>query len=134
MLFPFNKIITAFVLTSFLTVVFFSFAVMIHGPDGRMSGNCLFSASSVSLCPQDTVAVAIHHLSAYHAFLNAPVGSGLTAIIISLLFVIGTFYVIFTHSPLLGLRAVVNVLGDPPLTTSHDRKITHWLSLKATAF
>ena len=80
------------------------------------------------------MAVAIHHLSAYHAFLNAPVGSGLTAIIISLLFVIGTFYVIFTHSPLLGLRAVVNVLGDPPLTTSHDRKITHWLSLKATAF
>lgn len=124
-----KKIITALVLTSFLTVAIFSFAVMMQGPDGRMKGDCPFSVVGQSICPQDTVAVAIHHISAYQAFLNVPVSSGLTALIISLLFVVCAIFFIFIRSPLLEPPSFVYIPNDSPLTSLSGRKITRWLSL-----
>lgn len=125
----FKKSITALVLISFLTITLFSFAVMMHGPDGRMDGDCPFSAMGQSICPQDTIAVAIHHISAYQAFLNVPVSSGLTALIISLLFVAYASLLIFTRLPLLGPPTFARVPYDSLSTDSHSRKITRWLSL-----
>jgi hypothetical protein len=124
-----KKIIAALVLTSFLTVVIFSFAVMMQGPDGRMEGDCPFSVVGLSICPQDTVAVAIHHISAYQAFLNVSVSSGLTALILSLLLAVCAIFFIFIRSLLLGSPSFVCVPNDSPPTGSSGRKITRWLSL-----
>ncbi len=124
-----KKIIAALVLTSFLTVAIFSFAVMIQGPDGRMEGDCPFSVVGQSICPQDTVAVAIHHISSYQSFLNVPVGAGLTALVISLLFVMFIALFIFIRSPLLEPPSFVCVQNDYSSTSSSGRKITRWLSL-----
>ncbi|MEK7609855.1 MAG: hypothetical protein AAB470_01890 [Patescibacteria group bacterium] len=124
-----KKIITVLVLTSFLTVAIFSFAVMTRGPDGRMEGDCPFSVVGQSICPQDTVAVAIHHISAYQSFLNMPVGSGLTALIVSLLFAVCAALFILISSPLLGPPAVARILYDSPSIGLRSRKLTRWLSL-----
>jgi dolichol kinase len=102
---------------------------MMQGPDGRMVGDCPFSAMGASLCPQDNVAVAIHHVSAYYAFLNVPVGTSFAALMISLLLVACTLLIITIRSPLLGLPILAYVLYDSPPPNAYSRKITRWLSL-----
>ena len=126
-----QKIISSLVLAPFLTIVLFSFAFMTHGLDGQMSGDCPFSSGGmgVSLCPQDTLALAIHHISVYNAFLNVPVGTGLIAIIISMIFAVGVLFVIFIRPPFLGPPAFARVLYHSLLSASRDRKIIAWLSL-----
>lgn len=125
----YQKIISLLVLASFMAVTFFGFAIMMHGPNGWMSGDCPFSVMGASLCPQNTLATAIHLISAYHTFLNVPVGAGLTTLVISLLFAVCILLVIFIRSPLLGPPALVGIFYDSPPAASHKRKITRWLSL-----
>lgn len=123
------KIITSLVLTSFLMIVFFSFATMMHGPDGRILGDCPLSVLGASLCPQDIVSVARHHISAYYTFLNVPVGAGLAPLIAFLLFVISAVLLTFVRLPLLGPPALSYVLYDSQSADSYSKKITRWLSL-----
>ncbi len=125
----YKQIITILVLASFLSVAFFSFNVMMQGPDGRMVGDCPFSAMGASLCPQDTAAVAIHHVSAYYAFLNVPVGTSFAALIISLILAVCSILIISIRSPLSGPPIPATVLYDSPPPNSYNRKITRWLSL-----
>lgn len=125
----FKKIINILVLASFIAIVLFSFAFMMQGPDGSMTGDCPFSAMGQSLCPQDTVAIAIHHISSYHAFINVPVGTGMMTIILSLIFAICSVFIIFIRSPLLGPPAFARISYDSPSANLHTRKITRWLSL-----
>jgi hypothetical protein len=124
-----KQILAILIFASFLSVVFFSFNIMMQGPDGRMVGDCPFSAMGASLCPQDNVAVAIHHVSAYYAFLNVPVGTSFAALMISLLLVACTLLIITIRSPLLGLPILAYVLYDSPPPNAYSRKITRWLSL-----
>lgn len=125
----YTQIITALVLASFLSVAFFSFNMMMQGPDGRMIGDCPFSALGASLCPQDTVAAAVHHISAYYAFLNVPVGSSFAALMITLLLVAATLLVISIRTLLLGPPILATVLYDSPPPNAYSGKITRWLSL-----
>ena len=125
----YKQIITALVLASFLSVAFFSFNMMMQGPDGRMVGDCPFTALGASLCPQDNMAVAIHHVSAYYAFLNVPVGTSFAALMISLLLVASALLIISIRSPLLGPPIPATILYDSPPPNSYSRKITRWLSL-----
>ncbi len=124
-----KKIITTLVLASLIMIMFFSFTLMMNGPNERMLADCPFSVMGASLCPQDIVAVVIHHISAYHAFLNVTVSAGLTTLIISLLFAICAVLVIFIHLPLFGPPAFVPILHDSPLLDSYSKKIIRWLSL-----
>ena len=101
-----KKIIALLVLVSFMVIIFFGFAIMLHGPDGQMQGNCPFSAPGVSLCPQDTLAVALHHISSYHSFLNVPINFNIAAFIISLLF---ADYSFLQHTIVNDWKVVVSV-------------------------
>jgi len=100
-----------------------------HGPDGRMQSDCPFSAMGVSLCPQDTVAMAFHHISAYNSFLNVPVNLGITTFIISLLLVAGAMLAVSLNITLFELPVLVGIFYHFPLDVSYKRKITRWLSL-----
>lgn len=127
MSFLFKKITTALALLSFVAMVFFSFASMSYGADGRMQGDCPFSNMGTSLCPQNALPGAVHHLSAYQSFLNAPVHFNITVLLIALLAMVATALVFLFH-PLL-YRPLAPILYSSPPFTSHDRKIKRWLSL-----
>ncbi|TSA45201.1 hypothetical protein D4R51_02270 [bacterium] len=101
---------------------------MTKEPDGRMFGNCPFSAMGVSLCPQDIVAMVFHHASAYQSFINIPVNSGATALV-SLLLAAFAILLASLGSFMLGSPAPFGILYNPPPNTSYHRKTTHWLAL-----
>ncbi|MBI5405517.1 hypothetical protein HY972_00555 [Candidatus Kaiserbacteria bacterium] len=121
---PFKKVVAPFVFAAFLTTTFFSFAGMTYGSDGRMQGDCPFSAAGASLCPSSALPGAIHHIDAVHSFLNVPVNSALAALMISLLIGI----LVFSPYPFL-YRPPAPVSYTPTPFTSEDRKIKRWLSL-----
>jgi len=125
----FKKIISYIVLVSFLTVILFSFSVMMHGPNESVSNDCPFSAMGVSLCPQDAVAVVFHHISAYNSLFTVPVSFGVVALILSLLLAVCTVLILSLRPPPFALPVVIASFSDSPSVTSYDRKITHWLSL-----
>ncbi|TSC67323.1 MAG: hypothetical protein CEO19_283 [Parcubacteria group bacterium Gr01-1014_73] len=126
-LFLFKKITTAFILASFLMIALFSPYMM--STDGRMSGNCPFSVNRTSLCPQGALALAIHHISAYHSFFNVFVNSGITAIIFTLLLALSAILILSISPLLFRPLAIIGRLHDFPPAIPRNKKITRWLSL-----
>lgn len=124
----FKKIITSFILLSFIMIVLFSFAVMMHGPGERMSGNCPFSAMGVSLCPQNIVAMIFYHISAYQSFINVSVNFGVAALA-SFLLAAGAVLAASISPSLFRLLAPLGILYDSPPDASRERKKTRWLAL-----
>lgn len=126
----FKKIITSLVLASFLMVVFFSLGFMIHRPDGTMEGTCpLSSPSEESLCSQNTIFSALHHISAYQSLLNVQVSSNMTLGLLSLLLLVLVFIVSLRDFSLLNRLLYFNRRSNSPLPLSGTRKIIRWLSL-----
>jgi len=115
-------------LVSLLAVVFFSFAAVTHGSESGMQNDCPFSAMGAPLCPQDLVAAAVHHISAYQSLLNAPVGSGIMAIIIALLMLAYGIFIFFARPPASPPKLIGYFRNSLP-DSSRDRETTHWLSL-----
>jgi len=114
------------ILVSLLSV-FFSFAGMAYGSDGRMQGDCPFSNMGASLCPQSVLPGAIHHISAYQSFFNVPVNPGISALIIALLLAVSVAIVFPFRLTLYTIPIFVPY--NPTPSTSHNRKIKRWLSL-----
>ncbi|TSD03428.1 MAG: hypothetical protein Athens071416_109 [Parcubacteria group bacterium Athens0714_16] len=123
-----KKTIASFVLLSFLIIVFFSFVVMMHEPNGGMSKNCLFSTVDVSLCPQDALVMVFHHISSYQSFINIPIDFGISILVIFLLFVLYTILTTFINSSQFKLVSI-GISYSPPQETSHERKIARWVAL-----
>jgi hypothetical protein len=114
-----KKFIVCLILTSFLTVAFFSFAVMTYSSDGSMAGDCpLSTAMGASLCPQDVFNIAVHHISAYYSFFNILISLGA---LIGLIF----FASLYSFSP---PSLAARYHTSPPLY-SRQRKKVHWLAL-----
>jgi len=128
MAFTFKKIVAPLVFASFLMVAFFGFAAMTSGQDGRMQGDCPFSATGASLCPQDILPGVIHHLSAYQSFLNVPIGFNLTVLLIALL-AFSIAPILFWGSLVLVPIAFEKVLYESPPSISYNKKRIRWLSL-----
>lgn len=122
-----RTILFPLILTSFIASAFFGFALMTSGTDGRMRGDCPFSATGVASCPQDALEAALHHLSSYQSFLSVPMNPGTTAFIIALLAVVFIAFVFLFHPLLYG--PPILTLYASPTSTSHDTKIKRWLSL-----
>jgi len=125
----FKKIIVLFILSSFLTIVFFSFATMIHESDGNMSKGCLFSTGGTFLCPQDALIMVFHHVSSYQSFINVPTNFGITALVIFLLFIAYIVLIIFSNLSRFEFSTPVGVFYSPPQKIPYKRKITHWIAL-----
>src|SRR3989338_7447378 len=127
----FGKIAVSFVLVSFLAITLFSFTFMMSNADGEMPGDCPFSPMGVSLCPQNTVAVAIHHISSYQQFISVLLKSGINMFFFSLISVLMAvlFLAFYLSSPVFRpLLSRVRFRDNLP-TNSRDKKITRWLSL-----
>ncbi|MCR4310955.1 MAG: hypothetical protein NUV54_00045 [Candidatus Taylorbacteria bacterium] len=124
-----NKIISLVVLTSFIAVIFFSFPMMTGAIDGSMPGGCPFSTVGTSLCPLDTVAMTIHHISSYQSFLTVSVYSSFISVLTSLFLLAVAFLVLFVGPPLYNNLARAVLVSDSPPIDFKGRKITRWLSL-----
>ena len=128
-MFPvFKKIIVSLLLTSFLSVLFFSLPMM-GGMDGSMPEGCPFGATGVSLCPTDTVAMAVHHISAYQSFLTVTTQSGLLLLIIFLLSAVAVLLARFMHPLVVNSSALARSAFASPPADPQQRKIARWLSL-----
>lgn len=123
-----KKTIVAIILVSFLTITIFSFPVMI-GADGRMAGDCPFVMNGLSLCPQEALAVAAHHIAAYRSFFNISVNSGITAVILVYLFLIMAVVILSISPPLFSQPILTNSFYNSPPAVRRNKKITRWLSL-----
>lgn len=123
-----KQLIATLTLVSFLAVVIFSLVFMIPGQDGTMSGDCPLSAIDTSTCPQNTLAMAIHHISVYTDFLNVPTRSPMVlAAVVLLLAIVGAIISSARLHP--GSSPPARVLADRLSDHSHRKKIIRWLSL-----
>ena len=126
-----SKILTILVIIAFMSVALLSFAVMLHGGEGEMGSGCLFSTGEASLCSQNALALVVHHISAYRAFINVPTGSGLLTMLFTLLAIALAIFIISRALALLSQPKLVlahRVSNFPP-GNSFQRKVIRWLSL-----
>lgn len=123
-----KHIIASLILVLFLTVTLWSFGAMMHGVNGDMLGGCPFSAGGVSICPQNTLAVVIHHISAYNSFLNVSASSGIIALLV-LILALSAVLAFSISPPSLLLSVPAQSSYRSPSATSYERKVTYWLSL-----
>ena len=124
-----HKITDALVLAVFLATVFFGFATMMYEHGGDMQSDCLFSVMGASLCPQNIIAGAIHHISEYQSFLATLAGSGAMALLLAFLIILYPALRFAEGLPL--YRPPVSRTYSYRFSTrpSIDRKIVRWLSL-----
>lgn len=126
----FKKIITSLIFASFLMVVFFSFGFMVHRPDGSMQGTCpLSSPAEESLCSQNTIFSAFHHISAYQSFLNIEVSFSVTIALILLLFLALVFIISLRNLNSVNQSLYFNRFYNTPPPLPGTKKIIRWLSL-----
>ncbi len=125
----FKKIVASLVLTSFLAVIFLSFPMMMGAADGSMPEGCPFSATGVSLCPTDTVAMAAHHISVYQSFLMVTLHSEMALLLASLLLLAIAFLAFFIRPQLFTRPILAGIAFDSPPAEAGERKIMRWLSL-----
>ena len=124
-----KQIGTALILVAFLTLAIFFFTIMTRGTDGSMQGDCPFSLMGAMLCPQDALAAATHHISAYQSFLNIVASSGMAALILALLVALAAA-LLFSAAPLVyEAHACVRRLLNFSFTVPQERKTIRWLSL-----
>lgn len=128
MSFSLQRIGAALVLMSFLTLTLLSFSVMMHESDGRMQGDCPFSAAGVPSCPSDALSAAIHHISAYQSLLGVTGGSGTTVSIVALLLFLFAALIFSIRAPL-RRPPILGGYCYHPSPSSPARKIMRWLSL-----
>lgn len=127
MIFTGKHLTASIVLLSFLMAIFFSFAVMSYGQDGRMEGGCPFSAAGASLCPPTALDTVMHHISSYQSFSNVPVNP--VVLLASLLLFVAYIFVFAIRMPLLEpISQKGNTWRAPPLS-ARTRKIARWLAL-----
>jgi len=123
-----KRFLAVLIASPLLLIVFFSFAVALHESEGRMDG-CPFSALEASPCPQNAIAVALHHLSAYQSLLSIPADSGTGTLLATLLFILGAALLFLVRPPIPGPPSFVGYMYDPPSTVLRGGKILRWLSL-----
>ncbi|MDP1707326.1 MAG: hypothetical protein Q8L30_02125 [bacterium] len=119
------KITTFLTLISFIAMAFLSLSSMSYGAGG-MQSDCPFSISG-SLCPSNALPGAVHHLSAFQAFLSAPTNLLMTVYLLSALILALVLAYVF-RAPLFILRPAPIHIGSPPVSLRTQKK-TRWLSL-----
>ena len=123
-----KRFFTVLIASPLLLIVFFSFAVALHESEGRMGG-CPFSALETSPCPQNAIAVALHHLSAYQSLLSIPADSGTGTLLATLLSILSAALLFSIRPPLFEPPAFAGYVHNPPSPALPGRKVLRWLSL-----
>ncbi len=118
------KYLTTILLIGFIIVGLFSFTTTMSGTNGHPSDGCPFSAMSASLCPQNTVAMVLHHIATYQTFINIPIPVN---------FGVWTMLVATVSLSLLKLPDRVGIFYKFSPDPTNKIKITRWLALHETS-
>ncbi|MFM2357517.1 MAG: hypothetical protein RJA61_254 [Candidatus Parcubacteria bacterium] len=122
-----KKLFTIFVLFSFLSIGIIGFSSMNHGIE-HTSG-CMFSVADSTPCPENIIAMTVHHLQAYTSLLNIlpPTQSLLVVLLLCSLLVglVFCLYKLVTHTSR-SFRLRSHSFEYPPI---HSWKIIKWLAL-----
>ncbi|HEY4515353.1 MAG TPA: hypothetical protein VJJ22_04370 [Candidatus Paceibacterota bacterium] len=127
-----RQLITLIVAITFLSLVFFGFALMTHFPGSNMVGDCPLSVvAGSSLCLQDNLGVVMHHISTYQSIFEIPLENSMTAFLSSILLtLLLVIYILFDQFTF--YRTELQFVGHNkliPLLSKKEDKITRWLSL-----
>jgi len=135
-----KKTINSITLAIFVMITLFGLSFMAHNSNGQMDDNCPFTNNGTSLCPQNTLAIAIHHTAALFAFINIPAGMNIMVLVfflllallasftISVLPLIRSGFLIFTYTSLLDTYTLVPILFSYKPNNPSYQKISDWLS------
>lgn len=124
-----KKILSLLIITSFLVIGIFGFTSMNHGADHSVG--CIASVVSNTPCPENSEAMAVHHIQAFSSFFSV-------APSIPYIFLLAPFSALFVGTGFLNTRKRNLILTNlvfwldqhhPECQLSCPRKITRWLSL-----
>lgn len=124
-----KKIIALFALLSFSMIAVLGFVFIAYGQNMSASNGCPFGVMGATLCPQDIMAVAMHHLSVFQSFINVPVNFDITAFIVSLIIAPFAILGFFMSVSPVKLFYPARLFYDFPPDASIKRKIIRWLAL-----
>ncbi|MBI2409625.1 hypothetical protein HYV30_01110 [Candidatus Kaiserbacteria bacterium] len=118
-----KKFVAPLALAVFLFAALFGFAAM----GAHMQEGCSLIVSGAAPCPENIVAVAVHHLSAYQTFSHVPLDFGVLFLLEILLFAAFAAAVFKISPPLAAVPAYFP--HGPPQSILSRQKLTRWLSL-----
>jgi hypothetical protein len=106
----------------------FGFTSMNHGPNQAVG--CVASAVDNTPCPENIVAMSVHHIQAFITFFGV-IPSVPFIFLLALLFAVflGIGFLYIKQSDSLLNRILWRIRHDPERQLVHPRKITRWLSL-----
>jgi len=129
-----KQTIALLILASFLTILFYGFAMMAHDTSGGMANDCPFSIPNTTLCPQNTQTAVLHHVATFRSFFNVSVNLDIIASIIFLFLLASISFALVVNVPALAFSIRQNSFINFPLLTSSDQRITRWLAFKTSPF
>jgi hypothetical protein len=124
-----TKLLSVLLLTSVLAIGVFGFVSMNHRANHAVG--CTVSAVDDTPCPENIVAMAVHHIQAFSSFFSVVPSIPFIfflALLFTLFLSVG-FFSIKHQDSVLASRLLWRVLHDPERQLSRPRKITRWLSL-----
>ena len=123
-----TKILSLLMITSVLVIGVFGFTPMSHGTNHAVG--CIASAVDNTPCPENIVAMSIHHIQAFVSFFSV-VPSVPFVLLLTLLLALflGIGFIFIKQPGSLMNRVLWRVRHDPERQLSRPRKITAWLSL-----
>ena len=136
----FKKTISSLTLTIFVMITLFGFSFMAYDTNGQMDETCPFTNNGTSLCPQNTLAIAIHHTAALFSFINIPAGVNIMIMVLFLLIALVAIFaisvlplilarfLIFSYVSLLDTYICIPIWFNYKNNNSLYQKILSWLS------
>lgn len=124
-----KKLLSLLIITSVLVIGVFGFTSMNHGV-GHARG-CIASAVDNTPCPENIVAMSVHHIQAFISFFSVVPSIPfifLLALLLAVFLSIG-FIFVKRQDSLLANLAFWRIQHDPERALTRPRKITRWLSL-----
>ena len=124
-----KKLLSLLIITSVLVIGVFGFTSMNHGAS-HVTG-CIASAVDNTPCPENIVAMSVHHIQAFISFFSVVPSIPfifLLAFLLTVFLSIGFVY-IKRQDSLLANLAFWRIQHDPERALTRPREITRWLSL-----
>ena len=124
-----KRYLSLLLLTSVLVIGVFGFTSMNH--ETSHATGCVASAVDNTPCPENIVAMSVHHIQAFVSFFSV-------APSIPFIFILALIFAVFLSAGFLFIKHQNSILAsqvfwqirrDPERQITRPRKITHWLSL-----
>lgn len=124
-----KKYLSLLLLISVLAIGVFGFTSMNHG--ANHSTGCIALAVDNTPCPENIVAMSVHHIQAFVSFFSVSPSVPFVLLLILLFVLLRSVGVFYIKSQILLLNDLVLawVRYDPERSIVRPRKITRWLSL-----